>query len=53
MLKELYSLFVFLYGTIMYYMYTGDKQALKDMKQIIKTASKNPEFKWSIEEETD
>lgn len=49
MLKELWWLFVFLYCTIAYYMYTGDKQNIKDMKQIIKTASKNPEFSWNSE----
>ena len=49
MLKELWCLFVFLYCTIVYYMYTGDKQTIKDMKQIIKTVSKNPEFNWNNE----
>ena len=49
MLKELWCLFVFLYGTIAYYMYTGDGQTIKDMNQIIKTASKNSEFKWNSE----
>ena len=49
MLKELWCLFVFLYCTIAYYMHAGDKQAIKDMKQIIKTAPKTPEFNWSME----
>lgn len=50
MLKELYNLFVFIYSTVMYFMYTGDKQAIISMRQIIETASKVPDFSWSIQD---